>query len=268
MQIGIICPTGFLEHFASQSNYHLVLAHMVRKDRDYKEFYRKASTHGDYITLDNSSCEIGDDVFTPEQLVDFARDVGAKEVMAPETAFDADSTIDKVREFMKVTKYIRGSIKVFGTLHGSAMGDIIRCHNNLVGLGVDTIGISFRIQPKPMKDFVRHPNKTVDTSLARVQAIMRLEPFMKESIRYHLLGIVDPKELLYYYYNKFIKSVDSSCAYVSGITGKLCDDAWFEKPKEKLDFSNKYISGYSLKRVHFNIQILKKLARNEMEGTE
>jgi len=75
IDLGFIVPTMWLEQFATFSNYHLVLAHMIRDDPKYLEFYRRRSREGDFITLDNSSYELGDGVFTEQDLLDFAKEV-------------------------------------------------------------------------------------------------------------------------------------------------------------------------------------------------
>lgn len=260
MDVGIICPIAHLDAFAVRSNYHLVLAHMVERSAKYREFYKRMSDRGDYITLDNSSYEVGDDVYSPDQLIEFAMSVGAKEVMAPESAGDADSTMKKVMEFVRHFRSIKGnSMKVFATIHGSSLKDIIRCHNFFIGLA-DTIGLSFRLDPQPKTNFVRHPNTTVDLALSRVQTIHYLIPFMKSEVRYHLLGLLSPFELTFYSKFGLIKSNDTSSAFVHGFHGIDVSDWAFEKLDSKLDFYRKNINHHQMRLISENITTLKELA--------
>ena len=74
--LGLICPTKYLEDFAVQSPYHLVLTHKVFEDPAYAEFYKSRAKLGEFITLDNSSYEVGDGVFTNDDLLEALREVG------------------------------------------------------------------------------------------------------------------------------------------------------------------------------------------------
>ena len=49
-----ITPTAYLEKYASQSNNHLCLAHIVDRDPVYADFYKKMSDRGDLVIMDNS----------------------------------------------------------------------------------------------------------------------------------------------------------------------------------------------------------------------
>jgi hypothetical protein len=79
----IITPTSYLEDVASRSNTHLVLAHLVESDNDYRTFYKDRSSKGDYIICDNSAFEFGEP-YHPDRLIDVAQQVGADAIVLPD----------------------------------------------------------------------------------------------------------------------------------------------------------------------------------------
>lgn len=269
MKIGIICPTYHLESFAVKSNYHLVLAHMVEKDEDYREFYYKMSKRGDYITLDNSSYELGDDVYTPQQLIDLALAVGASEVMAPETYCNADATIEKFCTFVDIFSSVKnkGELKIFATIHGETLMDVHRCVEAAILARVNTIGFSCRLN-YPVPGYTTSPIPALDSwnkSLVRLYTVYSLrkmiDKYADKNIEYHLLGINHPMEIAYYDtigFGGVIRSVDSSCPYLNGVEGVRINDAPYIKPRYKIDFEEEEDLHFeATKLIHENIHILK-----------
>jgi hypothetical protein len=91
MQAALIPPIPHLEE-AKGRKYHLVLAHLLLSNSTYMEFYKKEAENGAFIILDNSAHEMtsGQPIWT---LLTLARQVGAKEIVMPDTLFDARETI-------------------------------------------------------------------------------------------------------------------------------------------------------------------------------
>lgn len=80
---GIITPTAYLEQYATQSHFHLVLAHLVDKDDTYAKFYAKMSDRGDYIICDNGAFELGES-YDPEKLINLAHKCKANAIVLPD----------------------------------------------------------------------------------------------------------------------------------------------------------------------------------------
>lgn len=80
---GIITPTAYLEQYAIQSNFHLVLAHLVDKNDIYANFYAKVSERGDYIICDNGAFELGES-YDPDKLIDLAYKCKADAIVLPD----------------------------------------------------------------------------------------------------------------------------------------------------------------------------------------
>jgi len=261
--LGIICPTIYLERFATKSWYHLVLTHKVFEDKDYAEFYKKRSLAGDYITLDNSSYEVGDGVFSNEDLLEAANRVGAHEIMANETYQDAADTLWKVQEFLGWIREYAPHLKVFGTIHGLFEADYVWLFRQYLALKLDTIGISCRLDPGD-SDF-GHPNDAYRKSVIRARIVKSFFPYWVHSYKpeIHLLGMNHPAELTFYkepVEGQMVRSCDSSAAYINGIQCADLDQFDYVKPTEKLDFNRDEMHFRQVAHVDRNIQTLKRWA--------
>ena len=264
--LGIICPTKYLEDFAVQSPYHLVLTHKVFNDPAYAEFYRYRARMGDFVTLDNSSYEVGDGVFTNKDLFEAAGRCGASEIMAPETYMDARDTYHKVAAFVEYFSNRVTPIRTFATLHGRDITEIMWLNKKYLQMQVGTIGISCRLDPF---DF-DHANDAYRLSVGRAKIVQRLEPVWKASWwkpEYHLLGMNHPAEISFYRNIRMIRSCDSSAAFINGLHEKSINVFDYEKPKDRVDFDYTGLPNSRRFFVNDNIEYLKKWGkRNDIES--
>lgn len=100
----IITPISQLEQYASQSDTHLVLAHLVDSNKEYAEFYKKMSKRGDQLILDNSAFELKEP-YKPEKLIELATIVGAQTIVLPDYPFQSGiTTVDAANEFIPLFK--------------------------------------------------------------------------------------------------------------------------------------------------------------------
>ncbi len=251
IKLGFIVPTNVLGDYAIMSDYHLVLAHMIRDDPDYLAFYRTRSLQGDFITLDNSSYELGDDVFSEDELLDFAEAVGATEIMAPETYQDADSTISKAIIFMDKIRSKNEHMRVFCTVHGKSYEDYLRVIDTYLHLGVDTIGLSCRLDQEPdtgtNRIHVGH-SKEWHSASVRIQLVQSIAKRLEESTNLHsivhLLGLNHPCELAFQArLDYLVRSNDSSAAFLAGMEGQGVTDFFYEKPKAPINFYSGEVPG-------------------------
>lgn len=90
---GIIAPTAYLTRYSSQSNFHLVLAHLVDTDVAYMEFYREMSQRGDFLIMDNGAFELGES-YEPNKLISLAELCQADAIVLPDYPFQpAEKTV-------------------------------------------------------------------------------------------------------------------------------------------------------------------------------
>lgn len=80
---GIIAPTAYLDKYATQSSFHLVLAHLIDVDVEYTNFYREMSDRGDFIIMDNGAFELGQS-YEPNKLIELAGRVAADAIVLPD----------------------------------------------------------------------------------------------------------------------------------------------------------------------------------------
>jgi len=94
---GIIAPTAYLDRYSNQSNFHLVLAHLVDTDEKYANFYREMSQRGDFLIMDNGAFELGES-YEPNKLIELAHKCEADVIVLPDYPFQpAKKTVDAAK---------------------------------------------------------------------------------------------------------------------------------------------------------------------------
>ncbi len=87
----IIAPTQYLKKYASQSNTHLVLAHLVDTNPTYAAFYRELKAtdnhENDFVIMDNGAFELGKS-YEPTKLIDLALSCNADAIVLPDYPFE------------------------------------------------------------------------------------------------------------------------------------------------------------------------------------
>lgn len=279
MKIGIICPVRFLQRFATQSDFHLVLPHLYAQYPEYVDFYRERIKLGDFVVQDNSIFELGTSL-TGEILYEFALDLGVSEMVAPEVLGNADASLNVLLEFLDFMSQQEHKIPVQAVIQGQSFDELIAqfFRYNLL-TEVSTIGLPFDLEYQvPEFSFVRSLTlrrvlsrwKLVDTinNIAVAKGIT-LKPV-------HLMGLSDGIELQKYAIKKFpwIRSNDSSSAFVHGLQLIRYSNRGLpvEKIREKLNFGlpedalyglTPSKDGYDNEReeaIDFNIMMLKLFA--------
>lgn len=213
IQYGAIVPVPHLS-LVKGRKFHLILAHMVQQNDRYRDFYKQEARDGATIILDNSSYELGDAWATPEDLVRIYESLESKNVylMCPEVAFKGEETEIAVKDF---TSHLKEGILTFGTIHGTSYDEICQCYYKVSNL-VDYVGFSYRIWCEDLA--VPYPNKTVGRALMRISLLKRLfeNNLILEKKPHHLLGLSEPQELVVQSKYSWIKSCDSSTAFIHG----------------------------------------------------
>lgn len=97
----IITPTEYLERYASQSNMHLVLAHLVDTDEKYAQFYAGRT---EFKIMDNGAFELGES-YAPDRLLELAAKCKADVIVLPDYPGQSqDLTIDAAMKFAPIFK--------------------------------------------------------------------------------------------------------------------------------------------------------------------
>lgn len=249
IQYGAIVPVDYLPLVQGRP-FHLVLAHMIKQNEQYREFYKSEAQNDATIVIDNSSYELGDAWATPEELIEIYKSLESPDVylMCPEVAFNAEKTSRAVEEFAST---VPSNVRLFGTVHGMAYDEVAACYKR-VEAAVDYVGFSYRIWCSDL--YVPYSNKTTEKSLIRLSLLRKLaeDGIINKDLPHHLLGITDPLEIVSQVLHPWIKSCDSSTAYVHAKNDILFSERGFEGKErlvEKINFNDDWniLTGVNVK---------------------
>lgn len=217
----------------------------------YRNFYKEEARKGSIIILDNASVELGDDWATPEELIEIYKSLESDDVylMCPEVAFNAEKTSRAVEKFAST---VPSDIRLFGTVHGMTYDEVAACYKRVEAV-VDYVGFSYRIWCSNL--YVPYPNKTTEKSLIRLSLLRKLaeDGIINKDIPHHLLGITDPLEIVSQVLHPWIKSCDSSTAYIHAKNRILFSERGFEGKErlvEKINFNDEWtlLTGVNVKQ--------------------
>ena len=226
-----ISPTAYLSSFTITNGAHLVLAHLVEEDTEYRNYYANLND-GKFKIMDNSAFEMykqGRPMYGTNDLLPMAKACNADMIVMSDYPNEpAQKTIDAAIETAPI--YKDAGFKTF-FVPQSKIGDI---GDYLYGMEwalesnlVDRIGLS--ILGCPNAYGVEKDNK-LQRYLSRLAILRELEKHdmlnQWAAKRFHCLGMVDgPNEIdLLREYHPYIASWDSSAAVWAGINNIRFDD--------------------------------------------
>ena len=226
-----ISPTAYLSSFTITNGAHLVLAHLVEEDTEYRNYYANLND-GKFKIMDNSAFEMykqGRPMYGTDDLLPMAKACNADMIVMSDYPNEpAQKTIDAAIETAPI--YKDAGFKTF-FVPQSKIGDI---GDYLYGMEwalesnlVDRIGLS--ILGCPNAYGVEKDNK-LQRYLSRLAILRELEKHdmlnQWAAKRFHCLGMVDgPNEIdLLREYHPYIASWDSSAAVWAGINNIRFDD--------------------------------------------
>lgn len=260
MKLGIICPINWLEGFAVQGIYHLVLPNIFKESKEYRDFYIKQAKIGDFITLDNGAYELGYPI-DPDELLEIAEDLNTDEIVAPDVILNYEKTIELTEKFLeKVRDKFSG--KIGAVAQGSNFEEIKKCYLRFLDdERIDTMMLPFDVRfevPNALKSF----SFTKQRAFNRVSLVNHLLP-LRKSKPIHLLGLSDGVELKYQGAHPEIRSNDSSSAFVHGKEGyRYTEDGLpCEKSKNKVDFFDKSLNIKQRDDIQFNIDMMRNFVK-------
>ena len=247
MKVSIIAPTRFLDSLVTD-DYHLVLSYLVREDHEYADFYRRASARGDWTILDNSAHEFGAGEKL-EKLWEVACEIRAREVVLPDRLFFGDDTVESSLEALTFFRKHLPNTHLMGVPQGRTFGEYDFCLRRLLGMGVDTIGIS--------KDYEVWPGGLLEL----VERVRKYEP----QIDIHMLGWGRNSTQLFDLgsnHDLDIRGVDSAKPLVYALAGIPLNPAGHAQPPYPRRLSNFFEStSLDLDLARYNIQVFKSVAQ-------
>lgn len=270
-----IAPTKFLHNYTSTNGAHLLLAHLVEEDEEYRNYYANLND-GKYKIMDNSAFEmfkLGLPMYESSKLIEMGKACSANcIVMSDYPKQPSQVTVDAAKKLIPVFKG-EGFDTFF--VPQSALGDMTDLVNaiewalnnrdiDLIGLSILAAPIACGVDESTFEGGKRSDAYKMQRYLSRLTVFRELERRKllnsHAKKRFHCLGMVDgPKEInLLREYSDFIFSWDSSAAVWAGINGIRFDDSptglkdgKFEK---EVDFH--YFGEHNKLMVHDNIHYI------------
>ncbi len=124
MKVALIAPIDMLDLVADyNTHYHLVLPDQMMRSKVYRDFYREIDG---YKILDNGAAE--GTVFDHTELHTLASDIGADEIVVPDSLGDFHRTVEYARSF-KPWARIGATYKYVGVLQGQNPSEVLGCLN-------------------------------------------------------------------------------------------------------------------------------------------
>lgn len=238
-----IAPVSYLP-FVRQYPTHLLLAHLVEENKEYREFYANLKRENPtvFYHLDNSAFEMfkrGQPMYNSDKLLKMADKVGANSiVMSDYPKEDWRKTVDSAEKL--IPKFKKAGYKTFFCPQ-SELGDLDGLMKGfqwgLENTSVDYIGVSILACPIGLGiNETKHGDGSRDDAFRMQRYLSRwaiFEELAKRNLlnnaygRFHCLGMTDgPREIaLVQDYHDYIFSWDSSTAIWHAINGIEYDNS-------------------------------------------
>lgn len=272
MKIGIICPVAHLEDFAIKSDFHLILPHLFKEFPAYREFYRYRAQQGDFVLQDNSVFELGHSL-SADMLIEEANLIGASEMSACEVLSNSLESYKAAIHTVERSVKLGNKIPLLAVVQGESLSSFINYFFSLNSISeISSLGLPFDLdylegENHLFTDYDSLKSRTLRRVLNRWRLVEILDEEAKKrnvTIKStHLMGLSDGMELQKYKNYYWIRSNDSSSAYVHGAAGFRYTDRGLpcEKISRKLDFSSSLTNDEQIDDVLYNIDKLKEFSK-------
>ncbi len=219
-RVAVISPVCLLEKYST--DFHLVLTQYYLKSKEYREFYLKRRTAGDFIILDNGAAELKTAV-DGSSMMDIVAELRPNLVVAPDVIYDDVQTLTLTTKFC--TWYARAlhsrEVGIMGVPQGGSPEDWLSCYKIFnADSCIDWLGISMFYTPKFNK---------------RLEVLKLIAPTVQKPC--HLLGLWDnPYDLLEERKFDFVYSIDTAKMIEFALEGltlaewakhRHLDDDWY-----------------------------------------
>lgn len=230
-RVAHIVPVAHLEDTV-ENQYHMCLAHLI-KNEAYQNHFRRMSELGRFVLMDNGAAEGAQ--LQPDALIETYEKINPSEIVLPDSLFEAGSTIQKSRNFMKMLQG-RGMIdqyRLMAVPQGNCLEEWEACARIFVkDTRVNTIGVS------------KFTNIGWRDRYARVKACDILAALFKEydreDMEVHLLGCDEGPLIVKQIHeaHSFVRGCDSAFSYLQAQENKLMSLADDSRPEGTIDFIN------------------------------
>lgn len=138
MKIATILPTAHLD-LAINDVFHMCLAHLVRDDLTYRDWFRARSLGGDFVLMDNGVVERG----TPlpmDEILKLADEVRATEIVLPDRICDSVTTLRLAETALKAAA--GHGARLMAVPQGTSLNEWRECLREMLTWPIQSLGIS------------------------------------------------------------------------------------------------------------------------------
>lgn len=255
MQLALECPTAYLQDLIPLSDFNFLLAHLVLKDKRYRDYYSPRSST--YTILDNSVNELGEPC-TLQEMAEAANLVGVQKIIPPDYLGDWEKTIGSLTEAIKLWGYS----SIIPVVQGSCLEEVSRCGEALIQkLNFRTIAVPFDIT-------LDRSHTLEELAAGRRQVILRLL-LINRDVKIHLLGFTTFEEIDdYKIYSDTIVSVDTGSPYTNAVNSRrfgLSD--LLPKKGYSIDYSDTFTDN-DLSLTFYNLAYMRKRFNSVGKGIQ
>ena len=180
-KISTIVPVAHLGLTFDHARF-LALVHLLRIP-DYRQFFEERVEAGKYVILDNSTVELGEPWAMEDYLAE-AMSIGAHEILLPDWLHNSNRTLDAAESGLRRIENSGYSGRIMGVPQGDSQEDWIDCLEEMLGMGITSIGISRR-----------YLDKFGESRLFACHVTYYLAQAMNIEVSIHLLGAGLPLEV-------------------------------------------------------------------------
>lgn len=273
-----ISPTHYLKDYTSRNGAHLLLAHLVEEDPNYRDYYANLDD-GKYKIMDNSAFEmfkLGKPMYESSKLIEMGKACNANcIVMSDYPKEHSMRTVGAAKELMPTFKDAGFDTFFVPQSELGDMSDLVNAIEwalyqediDLIGMSILAAPIACGVNETVFEDGSRDDAYKMQRYLSRLEVFRQLEKrnllSSKALNRFHCLGMVDgPKEIdLLRDYHQYIFSWDSSAAVWAGINGIRFDSSptGLRQGKFEKEVDFEYNGSHSNFDVYYNIDFINKL---------
>jgi hypothetical protein len=238
-----IAPTAQLEKYTSTNGAHLILAHLVEEDPEYRDFYANLDD-GKYKIMDNSAFEmfkLGRPMYEPSKLIEMGKQCKADcIVLSDYPKQPAQHTIDAAISL--IPSFKQAGFETFFVPQSNVgdMDDYMRAiewalnNDDIAIIGISILGapIACAVEEATFDDVdKRDDSYKMQRYLSRLHVFNEMQQrglLTDQALkRFHCLGMVDgPREIqLLREFHKYIYTWDSSAAVWAGMNGIRFDNS-------------------------------------------
>ena len=235
-----ISPTKYLAQYTKNNGAHLILAHLVETDPEYRDFYANLND-GKYKIMDNSAFEmfkLGREMYESDKLIEMGQACKADCIVMSDypkhhssrTKYKAQSMISVIKEAEFDTFFCPQSrLGDIEDLIGAFEWALDHPHIDLIGVSILAAPIAYGVNESTFEDGTRSDSYKMQRFMSRFALLdtLRTRGLLTEKAikRFHCLGMVDgPREIrLLKQFEDYIFSWDSSAAVWAGMNNIVFD---------------------------------------------